>query len=461
VETGGPLLRLAFAPTADERRIVLGALGAALLGGALTFGGTAPGAGRWVLMSVLAVCGLSLCAAALHGARTPRGLPHTAATVTIAVLAVLGSVQAVTATINGFTNPRIACRDDTALATMVGGSEIRAGLNPYVAYDEVQASNQLCGAPSGTPLRSGALAGSVFYPTDAQVQQAARGAFADQSSNAVERRLSYPAGSVLVGVGGQLGLVALTIAALIAAAVAVVRKAAAGARLVTSLAVLAQAGIWTVIDSGHPDGIAIALTVLAWVSPSPLTGALMLGGACAIKQTSWFVVLPFLATVWRRDGWRSALRSGVLITGVFVAVNAPFALAAPVAWTHAMLAPMVDGLFPQGDGLVALLTLHGIAPGAIAILSRLPYAVVIAGALLAVRLDHRLVGIGALAGSLALWFGQRSLPQYFIGIGFLAVALVVTATNHPPSPQSAPGLVARPRTWLTRRLRRAAVPVTA
>lgn len=422
-------LSFCFAPSRAERRIVLAALGAALVSGALTFGGSTPDLGRWAAITALGGAGLALCLAALGGRGTPRGLPHLAATATLIALAAVSVTVFVNATVNGMTNGQIACRDDTALATAVGGAELRAGQNPYTTYDEVRAWAATCGTLSGSPLRSGVFAAFQSYPTPAQIHAAADAALHNPSGAAIELRPTYPAGALLAGTGGEIGLVLATLAALGAALIAVVRVAARGARIAASLAVLAQTSLWTVLDSGHPDGIAIGLAVLAWIAPSSTVGAALLGGACAIKQTAWFFVLPFVATVWRRAGPRGALRASAAIGLVFAAVNAPFVLLSPSAWAHAVMAPMLDGLFPQGVGLVAIVTAHGFAPGTLATLGLLPVAAIVVASVLAIRFDSRLAGIGAIAGSLALWFGLRSLPQYFIGVGLLAVALVVTASR--------------------------------
>jgi len=418
-----------FAPNRAERSILLGGLGSALLAGALSFGGNQPGMARWVLITVLAVIGLTLCVLALRRRGAPAGLPHMAVTAVVLSLAGLGSIAVLASTLYGVTHSDIACRDDTTVATVVGAAEIRAGHNPYQTYDEIQALAQTCGTLSGTPLRTGEFAGAQSYPTTTQIQRAARDALSNPATSAIERRLSYPAGALLLGVAGETALVLGTVVALAAAAFAVVRKAARGARLAAALAVLAQTSTWTVIDSGHPDGVAIGLSVLAWLAPSPLAGAALLGAACAVKQTTWFLVLPFLVTVWRRDGWRPALLAGGVAGLVFGAINAPFVVLSPAAWLHSLLAPMVDPLFPSGDGLVAPLTNHGFTPGSMLVLSLALGAATLVAALLALRRGRSAAGVAAITGGLALWFGDRSLPQYFIGIGLLAVALIVSASR--------------------------------
>ncbi|HUO48158.1 MAG TPA: hypothetical protein VMU09_04915, partial [Acidimicrobiales bacterium] len=106
-----------------------------------------------------------------------------------------------------------------------------------------------------------------------------------------------------------------------------------------------------------PDG-----GVAAWLGP------VALGLACAVKQVPWFCV-PFLALGVGIEAHRAGRRVlpvvgrylGV-VGAVFLAVNLPFVLWDPGAWTSGTLLPLVQPLVADGQGLVTLAT-HGLTGG--------------------------------------------------------------------------------------------------
>lgn len=104
-------------------------------------------------------------------------------------------------------------------------------------------------------------------------------------------------------------------------------------------------------------------------------GPLALGLACSIKQTPWFLAPYLLAGVYfetRGRGGRpvrAAARYGLTVAAVFLAVNAPFLIAAPGAWLRGILVPLRAHMIPDGQGLVDLTIFNHLGGGALSLYS--------------------------------------------------------------------------------------------
>jgi hypothetical protein len=145
-----------------------------------------------------------------------------------------------------------------------------------------------------------------------------------------------------------------------------------------------------------------------WLSP------LLLGLACAARQTAWFVAPFYVAVVWQRFGWREAVRRAAVAGGAAILVNLPFFLGAPARFLEGVSAPILGPLEPDGVGLVRF-GLAGIGP----LLSRGVYgalALVAFGALLVVVVRWRRAVSGAplVWPFVPLYFAWRSLQNYFV-----------------------------------------------
>ena len=165
----------------------------------------------------------------------------------------------------------------------------------------------------------------------------------------------------------------------------------------------------------------------AWLSP------ILLGLACAARQTAWFVAPFYVALVWQRSGRREAVRRGSIAAAVAIAVNLPFAVRAPERFIDGVTAPILGALEPDGVGLVRF-ALAGIGP----LLPRVLYgalALVIFAALLAayVRWRQRLTSAPLVWPFLPLYFAWRSLQNYFVlATLFVFVADEELAPEVPP-----------------------------
>jgi len=97
------------------------------------------------------------------------------------------------------------------------------------------------------------------------------------------------------------------------------------------------------------------------------------------------------------------------------------------AWVHGILAPLTDGLFPLGAGLVGLVT-SGVLPyAALPVFTVLMLGCVAASVVAALRWERARPGVGVLVGAMALFVGPRSLLEYIAAAGVLVVCVVATA----------------------------------
>jgi len=165
----------------------------------------------------------------------------------------------------------------------------------------------------------------------------------------------------------------------------------------------------------------------AWLSP------ILLGLACAARQTAWFVAPFYVAIVWQRWGSREAIRRAVVAGAVTLAVNLPFLLLAPQRFLEGVSAPLLGPLEPDGVGLVRF-GLAGIGP----LLARGVYgalALVVFVALLVVFVRRRRAVTSAplVWPFVPLYFAWRSLQNYFVlATLFVLVADEELAPEVPP-----------------------------
>jgi hypothetical protein len=146
----------------------------------------------------------------------------------------------------------------------------------------------------------------------------------------------------------------------------------------------------------------------AWLS------AVLLGLACAARQTAWFVTPFYVAFIWQRSGLREAVWRAVVAASVALAVNLPFLVQAPDRFIGGVSAPILGPLEPDGVGLVRF-GLAGIGP----LFPRVVYgaiAVVVFAGLLAAFLRGRrsLTSARLVWPFLPLYFAWRSLQNYFV-----------------------------------------------
>jgi len=165
----------------------------------------------------------------------------------------------------------------------------------------------------------------------------------------------------------------------------------------------------------------------SWLSP------ILLGLACAARQTAWFVAPFYVAFVWQRWGSREAVRRAAVAGAVTLVVNLPFALLAPQRFIEGVSAPLLGPLEPDGVGLIRF-GLAGIGP----LLARGVYgalALVVFAALLVVfaRWRSAVTSAPLVWPFVPLYFAWRSLQNYFVlGTLFALIADAELAPEVPP-----------------------------
>ncbi len=308
---------------------------------------------------------------------------------------------------------------------------VRHGINPYTADARFWQAVARFPQSAATPLRRGAYADLTWAPSYARVRHdlAAQvaslalrhGEFAPASLH------SYPALAILAfvpviwaGAGSTLPMSLLTLLALLAL---IGLRLPSGQRTLGSALLLANSVAVLLTLRGSFEALALVPLLLAWqwlgrTRWSPV----LLGLACAVKQTVWLLAPLYLLQVARRAGWRTALTHGGLAAGAFLAPNLPFILADPRAWAASMGLPLTLPAFPDGVGLMAF-TRAGLLPLLPPVaygLMQLALLVVLGAWVLRAARPPR-AELVLLLGSLLLALGWRSLVSYFIWLPAVAL----------------------------------------
>jgi hypothetical protein len=264
-----------------------------------------------------------------------------------------------------------------------------------------------------TPLRRGRFADPRHYPTRAQMDAVVGDYLADPAHPPAEldprTTHSYPAGAFLVNVPvvwAGIPSVALTQLLLwLALLAAIVWAAPARWRWMVALLLLAGADGARQVAGSDFEIWPLALVAFAWLTRERRwSSALLLGAACAIKQTAWIAAPFLLLWVWRRAGPAEAARRLALAAATFLAINLPWIIASPRAWLASLLLPVSLPLLPDGSGVIGL-ALTGVTP-------------------LAPSWVYGALEVLALAGAL-VWYWRRWPAVPFAGLVLPLVPLLV------------------------------------
>jgi len=177
---------------------------------------------------------------------------------------------------------------------------------------------------------------------------------------------SYPAGAFLVDVpfvwAGLPSIAFPQVVLFLLLGIALVAAAPPGSRVGVAVLVLAARMAAAQVAGGDFDIWPLALVIGAWLlGDRRITSGLLLGAACTLKQTVWFVVPFYLAWAWRTQGGREAARRGAIALASFVGINLPWMVASPREWFASLWLPMSLPLFPGGSGVISL-SLAGALP---------------------------------------------------------------------------------------------------
>ena len=318
------------------------------------------------------------------------------------------------------------------------------GQNPYVG-EHLVAEVHFFGATDYTPIARGRFADVRHYPTRAQMDAVVAEYLAHPQSPPPELEPrtthSYPAGAFLADVPAvALGLpsVALPqIALFLALIAALVWVTPPPYRAVVALLALATADGARQVTGSDFEIWPLALVGFAWLTRDRRwLSAILLGLACATKQTAWLAAPFYLVWVWRTMGLAEAARRAGIAAGAFVAVNLPWIVASPGSWLSSLLLPVSLPLLPDGSGLVGLSL-----AGALPLFPSWVYALFeLAGFAAALawywRAAPRLPYAGLVLPLAPLLLAWRSSERYFVLLpltGLLALALTLANRRAPPS----------------------------
>ncbi len=312
------------------------------------------------------------------------------------------------------------------------------GINPYVGDHLADAIHTLHIA-GYTPIARGRFRDVRHYPTGAAYDAplAEYLAHPQQLPPEVDPRTvhSYPAGAFLVDVpflwAGLPNIAFPQVVLFLLLGIALVAAAPPGARVGVAVLVLATRTASAQVTGWDFDIWPLALVIGAWLfADRRITSSLLLGAACAFKQTIWFVVPFYLVWTWRTYGGREAARRGAIALASFVGINLPWMIASPKEWFASLWLPMSLPLFPGGSGIISL-----------SLASTLPlwpswvYGVLELGALAGAiawywRVLPRHPFAGLVLCYVPLLMAWRSADRYFFLLPLAAVAALVLTLRH-------------------------------
>jgi uncharacterized membrane protein len=307
------------------------------------------------------------------------------------------------------------------------------GQNPYV-WERLTAVVAYFGERSYTPLQRGRFANPRHYPSTAELDAVLDGYLADPRVPPPEldprTTHSYPAGAFLVNVpavwAGVPSVAAEQILLFVTLVAAIIVATPARWRLLVALLLLATADGARQVTGGDFEIWPLACIAGAWLlRERRWPSALLLGAACAIKQTAWLAAPFYLIWVWRAYGRAEAGRRAAVAAGTFLVINLPWIVAAPREWLASIFLPISLPLLPDGSGIVGL-SLTGVLPLAPSwIYSALELAA-LAGALAWYwREQSRMPFAGLVLPLVPLFFAWRSSERYFVLLPLLALLAVV------------------------------------
>jgi hypothetical protein len=317
------------------------------------------------------------------------------------------------------------------------------GRNPYTDSDIVHLVRKFSIQPDWTtPLRKGQFAGSLTYPSPVEMRTVLDTDLKAGNAPEFESKVSYPALSFLsllpligFGIYNVLIFYFLSYLALVAIAWKLVRSEL---RPWVLLLGLANVGMLSSVAGGNLDIFNILLIVFAWLlRDRKWSSAVCLGLAVATKQPSWLLVPFYAIMTWRHYDFKEAVRRLTIAGAVALVINLPFILWDPHAWLSGVLAPVVDPMFPMGDGIISL-SFASLIP----FFPTWVYAILeVATMLLCLawywRVCKKHPEAAILFAFMPLFFAWRSLPSYFY---CSAYPLFVLLTS-----KGLPGLGGQPR----------------
>lgn len=309
------------------------------------------------------------------------------------------------------------------------------GENPYTGerlIDEVH----YFGKRDYTPLARGRFASPRHYPSRAEMDVVIREYLAHPQTPPIEidprTTHSYPAAAFLLNVptvwAGIPSVAVAQIAVFLALVCLIVWATPGPWRLIAALLLLSATDGMRQVTGGDFEIWPLACVAGAWLARKHRwRSALLLGTACAIKQTAWIAAPFYLIWVWRTYGREEALRRAGIALGSFLTLNLPWIVASPRPWLASQLLPVGLPLLPDGSGIIGL-SLTGVLPLAPAwFYSALELAALLVALVWYWRSAEHAPFAGLILPLVPLFFAWRSSERYFVLLPLLAVlALALT-----------------------------------
>ncbi len=280
-----------------------------------------------------------------------------------------------------------------------------------------------------TPLRQGQFANRLSYPSDSELASVFYADLKVDHTVEFESKVSYPALSFLTLVPfawlndyNVLPFYLLSYLLLIAIAWKFARREM---RPWIPVLGIANYPMWASVMGGNLDILCILLLVLVWLLRNHRwASAILLGLAIATKQIAWLFLPFYLIMTWRHSGFLEMARRLAITVVIALAINLPFIIWNPHAWAAGVLAPIVDPMFPLGDGIISLNINH--------LLPFFPtsaYSALEVGALLLClywywRICQKYPEAAMLLAVIPLFFAWRSLSSYFYYAAYSIVILM-------------------------------------
>lgn len=157
----------------------------------------------------------------------------------------------------------------------------------------------------------------------------------------------------------------------------------------------------------------LLLGILIWQWSRPALRAVLLGLACAYKQTPWLFAPFLMIKVVKEEGWAAGLKFLGISLGLFLLINLPFAWNHWEPWATGVFNPAVSPMIPYGRGW-SLLSQAMVLPFAKSYYSHLSQFVLIVLLWVYWTNFSRLRQALWIFPCFFLFFGFRNLQHYFV-----------------------------------------------
>ncbi|MCL2141173.1 MAG: hypothetical protein FWH42_05905, partial [Dehalococcoidia bacterium] len=332
---------------------------------------------------------------------------------------------------------------DAFALTIQAADNLLSGKNPYKHANIITAYNASPDTYRLTPLRLGAFETSFPYPTNEEIHNLWNVAITnpDVPQPEIESKFNYPAGTFLLlvpflGLGINdihIILAILTLPVLIYAA----KKMPLRNRWLFIIGVLLSFEMWNALFGNDIRMLYIPFLLMGWLSAPrrPWLSAIFIGIAAASKQNIWFLLPFYFILMHRTFSRRTALQCIVIVGAVFFTINAPFIVLDFPLYISSVMAPMMDPIFPMGNGLVALVTsgiLRWDAPLFFTLMQIVVFVICVFWYFRHVRHSPH---AGIILSIIPLFFAWRSLWGYFY---FYDIILLASILIYEPITNSCP-----------------------